>query len=192
MALMLDLGMSAGPLTSAIESTLWGFGTAWLRWLKNCTATSTADVLENSFETASTGTFVAQRSAGMVATLQWSATNLQADVLRLILLSIGWSIQGSMFSFKGLALACLLLARTTTFTTFMSTAIECRPTDSRTLGRLINSLMADRVRCCPTTAARYLNRLKTWSTSTTVTLLLAKVAAAKQLLALLLAVRYWG
>ena len=57
---MLDLGMAAGSLAGAVKVAWWSFRPTWLRGLENGTATSTADLVEDGFETAIAGSFMAE------------------------------------------------------------------------------------------------------------------------------------
>jgi len=143
MTLVLDLRMATGWSPRTVEPALGRLGATWLRRLKNSPATGAADVFKNSLKTARAGTFMTERRTSMVATLQRSTANLQADMLWLKLFSGGWGVQSSVLTLRGLSLTCLLLSRTTTLATFMPTAIESGATYSRALGLLVDTLVTD-------------------------------------------------
>lgn len=64
----------------AIQTTRRGPRAAWQRWLQNSSATMARDLFENGFTASTTGPFVAQLFADVVAAFQRPSTLSCTDV----------------------------------------------------------------------------------------------------------------
>jgi hypothetical protein len=180
-ALVLDLRMVTCSLPSTVESAFRRSSTTGLWWLENGFAACAADFGEDSFEAAMTRTFVAQLGAKMVPAFQWATTGLQTDMLclKVFLCCSMSSIESPVFTLRSLPFTRFLLAWTASLSTLMSTTVESRSTNPSTLGWFFDSLMANTVRCRPSTAASDLNCLQTWPALAIVAQLLAQVTAVE-------------
>jgi hypothetical protein len=141
--------------------------------MESGSAAGAADFVEHGFKATTTGSFVAELGAEVVSTFQSAATDLEADVLGLEVL-INWP--SAMLAFSRLPFTGFPLSRATTLATLVSSTIESRSIDSSTARRLFHSLVANRVRCRPSTAACNLDLLKTRSAFAIMTHLLAEMA----------------
>lgn len=82
-AIVLNLRVTTGLRTVALEATGRRLSTTWKGWSEHCTATMAANLVEDCLSTRSTGAFVAKVVAGMISTLERPATSTSTDVFSL-------------------------------------------------------------------------------------------------------------
>ncbi len=112
--------MATSSLASTVKGTWWRASPARLGWVESCAATGTVDFIENRFKATATWSLVAKIGTEMIATLESSSTNLEADVLSL---EVFINRCGTMFTFGGLTFTGFLLPRTAALTTLVSSTI---------------------------------------------------------------------
>lgn len=142
------LRMRAWFRSFARESTGWWICSTRKWWLQDCSATIATDLLKDGFAAGPTCTFVAEFLTSVIgiSALQLASTAARADMLCLeavFRVSGDWSgIKWSKFAPAGLSLPGLSLAWTTSFSAFMSAAVERHTTHSHALRRFLCALMA--------------------------------------------------
>ena len=133
---------------SSTSKVAWRRSSSTGQWrLQNGPTAIARHVIKDRLFATITWPFVAELGTGMVPTLELSATNLGADMLRLNIVVERSRDSTKRFQLPSgrLALDGFPLAGTASLTTLMAATIEIRMTDSHALGWLFGSLMTDRV-----------------------------------------------
>ena len=124
MALMINLRVTTGSLTSTVESTFRGLHTTGLRWMKDGSATGATNLSENRFQTTSTRSLVTKIETRVVATLQRTSTDSHTNVLCFDVLLVRTSTDSTMFSLSSLPFASFLFSGAASLTTLVTPTVH--------------------------------------------------------------------
>lgn len=179
--LMLDARMPTPSRFPTLEAALGRPHATRLRWLKDGTATRTADLIENGFWAGATGAPVTQLLASVFAALELTTANLKADVLGFKVV-VGASLLPP-------SLGGLLLTRTAMLAAFVAATVELGLAGAKAHGGFGHSLVTDPSCSRPATSARDVDVLEAWSAVACVALVEAQMPTGKRLVAGLVAMR---